>query len=87
MPFSRHNLATGTPLSAGGRIAKICGTVYLLFFIQNILVFLAAKILFTQPHSFGGDWQPTPLRHSAVTIHPFSVRSRHRPPTSGSGND
>ncbi len=35
----------------------ICASVYLLVFIQNLLVHLAEKILLLQPLKFGGDYQ------------------------------
>lgn len=34
----------------------ICASVYLLVFIQNLLVHLAEKILLLQPLKFGGDY-------------------------------
>jgi hypothetical protein len=37
----------------------ICASVYLLVFIQNLLVHLAEKILLLQPLTFGGDYPPT----------------------------
>ena len=36
----------------------ICASVYLLVFIQNLLVHLAEKILLMQPLTFGGDYRP-----------------------------
>jgi len=54
MQCARHNSATGTPPSACRRIAIICASVYLLVFIQNLLMHLAEKILLMQPLSFGG---------------------------------
>ena len=35
----------------------ICASVYLLVFIQNLLVHLAEKILLMQPPTFGGDYR------------------------------
>jgi len=35
----------------------ICASVYLLVFIQNLLVHLAEKILLMQPLTFGGEYQ------------------------------
>jgi hypothetical protein len=45
-----------TPPSACRRMATICASVYLLVFIQNLLMHLAEKILLMQPLTFGGDW-------------------------------
>ena len=56
MPCWRHNWATGTPPSDCRRIAMICASVYLLVFIQNLLVHLGEKILLMQPLTFGGDY-------------------------------
>jgi hypothetical protein len=55
MPCARHSAATGIPPSACRRIARICGSVYLLVFIQNLLMHLAEKILLMQPLTFGRD--------------------------------
>ena len=38
----------------------ICASVYLLVFIQNLLVYLAVKILLSHPTKFGGDYPPVP---------------------------
>ena len=40
--------------SACRRNARICGSVYLLVFIQNLFMPLAEKILLMQPLTFGG---------------------------------
>ncbi|MFN3825930.1 MAG: hypothetical protein ACK4RN_18345, partial [Pseudorhodobacter sp.] len=51
------------------RIAMICASVYLLVFIQNLLVHPAEKILLMQPLTFGGDY-PTPyhsMQYAATT--------------------
>ncbi|MFN3400680.1 MAG: hypothetical protein ACK4Z4_10115, partial [Ferrovibrio sp.] len=48
------------------RIARICASVYLLVFIQNLLVHLGEKILLMQPLTFGGDYQTAAAMHLAA---------------------
>jgi hypothetical protein len=45
------------PPVAWRRIARIWGSLYLVIFIQNLLVHLAEKILLMQPLTFGGDYR------------------------------
>ncbi|WP_203232283.1 hypothetical protein, partial [Gemmobacter caeruleus] len=52
------------------RIARICASVYLLVFIQNLLVHLAEKILLMQPLTFGGDYPPPFCGFRALLILP-----------------
>src|SRR5690606_8730713 len=57
MPCSRQSCATGTPPSAWRRIAMICASLYLLFFIQILLRHLAEKILLMKTLKFRGDYR------------------------------
>ena len=56
MPCSRQSSKTGTPLSAGFRIPRICGSLNRSIFISNILIYLAEKILLLNPSNFRGDY-------------------------------
>jgi hypothetical protein len=57
IPCSRQSSATGTPPSAWRKIARIRGSLYLVIFIQNLLIHIAEKILLPQPLTFGGDYR------------------------------
>ena len=54
MPCLWHSSATGTQPSACRRIANICAFVYLLVFIQNLLVKFAEKTTRLKPLNFRG---------------------------------
>jgi hypothetical protein len=49
-----HSPRGGTPPLAWRKIARIWGSLYLVIFIQNLLVYLAEKILLLQPLLSGG---------------------------------
>lgn len=65
MPCSLQNSATDTPTSAWRRIARIWGSLYIVIFIQNLLMHFAKKNLRPRPLTFGGEGcTTTPLRNS-----------------------
>lgn len=70
IPCSRHNSGTGTPPSAWrriARIARICGSLNLLVFHQNLLDHIAEKILLLKPINWWGDY-PSSWIHRARKI-------------------
>ena len=56
MPCSRQSSDTGTPPSACFKITMIWTSLYRAVFIENLLRYLAEKILLPHPLSFGGDY-------------------------------
>ena len=52
----------------------ICASVYLLVFIQNLLMHLAEKILLMQPLSFGGDYPRNILTGTYSCVHATLAR-------------
>ncbi|OYU19808.1 MAG: hypothetical protein CFE34_03210 [Rhodobacteraceae bacterium PARR1] len=67
--------STGIPPSACRRIASICASVYLLVFIQNLLMHLAEKILLMQPLTFRADYLRTPSgRNEHLARHKCATR-------------
>tara|TARA_R110002124_G_scaffold211577_1_gene377826 strand:+ start:439 stop:729 length:291 start_codon:yes stop_codon:yes gene_type:complete len=55
LPQDRPSRPIALQSPAGQRM--ICASVYLLVFIQNLLMHLAEKILLIQPLTFGGDYR------------------------------
>ena len=49
-------------ISGRRRIARIWGSLYLVIFIQSLLMHLAEKILLLQPLSFGGDYRTNSMK-------------------------
>ena len=71
LPQDREDLFIGAYAAPSGATVP-SSSVYLLVFIQNLLVHLAKKILLMQPLTFGGDYH-----FAGVQVRFLGVQSRH----------
>ena len=72
LPQDRPSRPIALQSPAGQRM--ICASVYLLVFIQNLLMHLAEKILLIQPLTFGGDYRAGFARPGSERDYPLSNR-------------
>ena len=87
LPQDREDLFIGAYAAPSGATVP-SSSVYLLVFIQNLLVHLAKKILLMQPLTFGGDYPLliTSTSTSAFAEH-FQVADAARTPAGASADN